>query len=500
MDHCLFSQEGMHMAISEKTRESGSYQTHRVQFLREITSRADNTSLKDEDFLNCVLEPIRNRELNDTRQFIMKRAGVGTQIASVAPSEIRGMFFWNDQDKLFYSVGNTVYVYSFTSGINLPLAVFSTTSGEVGFCEYLYDTNQVVIIATDGTTLVQIDNANVVTTCTDPDLPTPHLPYPVFIDGYLFLAKSNSADVYNSDLNNPMSWDPSNFLSAEMKGDWVIRIATLNNYLLVFGSDSIEYYWDAANPSGTPMQRNDTPIKFNSFIGGFAQLGNVIYFVGESLAGQPAVYRLQDFKIEDISSYTVSRYLNTLQDSTLTWKAAILSEQGHAYYVLNAGNLTYVCDTENKVWGRWAYQQGTSFPVVAAIRANTVISRGSYFALEGNSSAIYYMDDTKFQDNGVNFTYKIVTEALDFDTLNRKTMARFSLVGDRPDNDSIVYVSWSDDDYQTYSTPREINMNQDLPSTYRLGTFRQRSFKLEYTDNYPFRLQKYEVDINRGIS
>lgn len=489
------------MAISEQIAERGSYQTHRIQFIREISRRTGTTVGKDEDFVNVVLETVKNKNLNDNRQFVMKRAGSGKLLDSVAAAEVRGMFYWDDQDKLFYAVNNNVYVYSFVTATTTTLAgVLSTTSGEVGFCEYLYDTNSVVVVVTDGTTLLQVDSSNTVTTCTDPDLPSPHLPFPVFIDGYLFLVKANSADVYNSDLNNPMAWTPGNFISAEMRGDLVIRIAVLNNYLIVFGTESIEYFWDAGNSSGSPMQRNDTPIKINKYIGAYAQYGNDIMFVGENEFGQPEVYKLKDFKIEEIGSYTVSRYLNLVNESSANWKAGIISSQGHSYYVLSVGSYTYVCQLDKNVWVRWAFQQSIGFSICSSARATTNTTRRSCFAFKGSDSTIFYMSDSLYQDNGINFTCTVITEAMDFGNMNRKIMARLSFVGDRPSGNSNVIISWSDDDYQTFSNTRSVDLNQDLPSTYRLGSFRQRCLKIEYTDNFPFRLQMFEVDINKGIS
>lgn len=486
---------------SEQTRERGSYQTHRVQFLREITSRTDNTSLKDEDFLNCIFEPVKNRALDDNRHFIMKRAGCEVLIASVAASEIRGMHFWDDENKLVYSVSDDLYIYDFDTASSTTVnGVFASTSGEVNFTEYLYDTGVVVLVFTDGTTLNLLDTANVVTPVADPNLPSPHLPYPVFLDGYLFLAKVGTADVYNSNLNDPTTWTPGDFIAAEMRPDLVRRIAILNNYLVVLGTTSIEYFWDAANATGSPLQRNDTPIKLNRYIGGFAQHANDLLFIGENKLGQPSVFMLRDFKIEELAYNTVARYLNTISSSSATWKGTVISAQGHALYLLVAGDTTYACDLETRFWSRWAFQQESDFPAILSERVTTNTQRNTCFALAGNNSTIYKMSDTLFQDAGVNFTFRIVTESLDFGNLNRKTMGRFCLIGDRPPADSNVTVSWSDDDYQTYSTPRTINMNTDLPSTYRLGHFRQRNFKLEYTDNYPFRLQRYEVDINKGIA
>lgn len=486
---------------TQQNRAPDSYQTVRSQFVREAVSRSSNALLKDEDFLNNIIESIKNKHLSDSRQFIMKRAGTAVQIASVAASEVRGMFYWDDQDMLFYAVGTDIWSYNFNTQVNTQFAAaFTTTTGDVGFCEFLYDTNVVNIIATDGTSLHQITVGLVLTTCAAPDLPAATLPYPVFLDGYLFLAKAESAEVFNSDLNDPFLWTPGNIIVAEMRADLVQRIAILNNYLVVFGTNSIEYFWDAGNATGSPLQRNDTPIKLNSFLGGFAQHGNEIYFIGENNAGQPEVYRLKDFKLEELANYTVSRYLNTVTDTLATWEGAIVTCQGHAVYLVVAGQVTYACDTETKTWTRWAYQQQTGFYIAHSARATTQALRRSVFALKGNSSSIYYISDTLTQDSGVNFTFRIVTEADNFGSLNRKTMSRFSLIGDQTPDTSYASVSWTDDDYQTYSTPVLVNMRQDLSSIYRLGWFRQRAFKIEYTDAYQFRLQNFEVDINKGIT
>jgi len=77
---------------------------------------------------------------------------------------------------------------------------------------------------------------------------------------------------------------------------------------------------------------------------------------------------------------------------------------------------------------------------------------------------------------------------------------RLSFIGDRPANDATILVQWSDDDYRTYNTGLTTNMNQDNACVYRMGSFRQRIFKLTFTANELFRIQEVEVDINKGNS
>lgn len=474
--------------------------TQRVSLTREINARDGGALGKDEDLINVFVEPIRNKAAEDNRQFVVKRAGVVEVVASVAASTVRGMFFWEDTKKLFYAVDNDIYVYNVSTGVTATISnPFGTTSGEVGFCLYLYSTGTSKVCATDGTTLITIDSANTVVTVTDPDMPTPHLPTPVFLDGYLFLVKSGTASIYNSDLDDPTAWTAGNVIDAEMEGDDLVRIAKLNNYIVAFGSNSVEYFWDAAEVTGSPLNRNDTPIKLNTYLAGFSQYGNKIYYIGVNEGGQPDIYVLADFKIEELGSPTVSRYLNSANTNISTWTGGVVSCKGHTFYVVNAGTeRTYVVDLDTKLWARWEYQSTAVFPLTNSLHVYNATNAYCYFTLGTSSSAIYRLGDATYQDNGSAFTCTIVTEANDFGTLNRKTMRRLAVIADRPSLDQTLNVQWSDDDYKTYNTARQINLNQDLPSTYNLGWFRQRNFKITFSGNSNMRLQELEVEINKG--
>ena len=474
--------------------------TKRVTLTREINSRDGGSSGKDEDLVNVFAEIIKNKSAEDNRHFIVKRAGTVKVKDAVSASVMRGMFFWEDQNKLYYAVGTDVYVYNVISGVSATLsAVFGTSSGDVGFTLFLYDDNTSKVVATDGTTLVTIDASNTVQTSVSPDLPS-HLPYPVFLDGFLFLAQKNSGDIWNSNLNDPLLYTAGDFITAEMEGDYVLRIAKLNNYLIAMGSTSIEYFWDAGNATGSPLQRNDTPIKLNRFIGGFSQFGNDLFYIGLNDGGQPDVYRLRDFKIESIGTPFISRYLNEATNGIANWRGAIIAFKGHTFYVLNAGTVrTYVFDVETRLWARWAFQANSIFDIRVSAGTISDIAATPYFAL-GTDNTLYKLSDNIYQDGGVNLTCIITTENNDFGVLNRKTMSRATFLGDRPPDNSTILLQWSDDDYQNFNTGVNVELNQDIACVRRLGSFRQRIFKMSYTQNQNLRLQGIEVDINKGRS
>ncbi len=486
------------MAYS-KTPTGDTYSQEDINISREVTSRQnDPLGLKDEIFINSFVEVIKDKRIGDQRIFAYKRAGSGTYITPPISGTIRGSYYWKDAGFFVYAIDTNVYLYNISSGVTITCAaVFATGTSSVGFTTFLYDSAAVVLIATNGTTLVKIDTVGTVTACTDPDLPSPHIPKPLFIDGYLILVKTSSASIYNSDLNDPMLWTAGNVLDAEMEGDLILDIEKLNNYLVVFGSSTIEYFWDAGIATGSPFKRNDTPVKINGFIGGLAKAGNAIYYIGYNVNNAVDVFKLQDFTIEAVGSDTVRRYVASLASTDYPITGYVVANLGHTFYLVTGGARTFVYDINEKFWSKWAYQQNDSFPLSTA--STIIASSGNItvFSIPG-SNVLYKFDNSLYQDSGVSFTVTIMSEASDFGTMNRKTMGRLSIVGDRPSADSNVTISISDDDFQSFYGNYSINMNQDIPSYWRLGSFRQRIIKLTYTDNYPMRIQKFQVTINKG--
>jgi hypothetical protein len=484
------------MAFS-KTPEKNTYQTKHISLMKEQDSRSQNQNV-DIDNVNCFFEPTKNKVTQQQDVSVMKRAGTSA-FGTALPSDIRGFFYWEDQNKIYIAYDNDIRVLNADTGTTHTTLnnVFVSTSGDVGFTEFLYDDNTVKVVATDGTRIITIDNVNTVVTGADVDMPV-HLPYPIFLDGYLFLIKTGTADIYNSDLNDPLAYTPGNFISCEMFADKVVRIAKLNNYIVCFGTNSVEYFWDAANATGSPLQRNDTPVKLNGYLGGFAQNGNKIYFLGNTAAGSPAVYELEDFKIEERSTPSIRKFLEVLNVGATNIYGSVVGFLGHDFYVLNVRTaLTYVMDTELYTWTRWAFQNTLTFDILHAVNVK-ITTEYTSVCLLGTDNSLYRFNTAVYRDNNVDFTMRIVTGREMFETYNQKRLHRLVLNADRTTANSNINISWSDDDYQTYNTAQAINLNQDLPSLHRLGNFRRRAFKLEYTDNFPLRIKGLELEVNMG--
>jgi len=479
------------MAFSKAPSQS-TYQTKSLKLLWSLYNRGvagAATALAT----NGYFDIIKDRVTKDEDYHYVKRDGVVQYGTGPSSTDIRGVYFWEDQDKLYVCYGTNVDILQGSTGTFISTQIpWTTTTGDVGFTEFYYDDGTTKVVASDGVNLCTFDAANVAILNTDPDLPTPHRPHIVFLDGYLFLVKAGTSDIYNSELNDPLSWVPGDFLTAEMLPDTLLRISRLNNYLVALGTASVEYFFDAGNASGSPLQRNDTPVKQLGFLGGFATFSNKIYFVGQAQNTSPSIYMLEDFKVEEIDSPAIRRVLQQHG----AFYATIVSMKGHDFYCFTAGSVSYSMDLETKVWTQWKFKTNSNFPVNHAVSI-PISGTGhvSVFAMSGETG-IFYLGPSAYQDLTVPFPVSLLTYKTELDTLRNKFMSRVIVNGDRTTGN--LSISYSDDDYQTYSTPRTVDLTEERPSLFRLGKFIERAFLLSYTDNFPLRLHHLELSFNIG--
>jgi len=477
-----------------KAPSQSTYQTKDVELIMAMDNR-DAAGTKDVIALNGFYDIVQDKATKTNKYVFMKREGLIAYPFESPSAVIRGIFYWEEENKYFVAYDNKIAIVTASTGaLVTTVTPFITTTGEVGWTEFYFASGDVKIVACDGSRIITIDSSNVVVNSTSPDLPTPMKPNVVYLDGYLFVIKDGTSDIYNSNLDNPLLYTAGDFITAEMLPDTLVRISRLNNYLVAFGTASIEYFFDAANASGSPLNRNDTPLKQVGYLGGLAAHDNAIYFVGQAANTEPQVMKVEDFRLEMIGSPPLRRYL----EPNTAFEGCIISQNGHNFYVLKVGLITYCMDMDTGIWTRMAFKQTSVFQ--SKFAQNMVINgvgNSSIVVLEGDTK-MYYFSPNIYQDDGVNFTVTVQTEKQMFDTMHEKYMSRVLVVADRPPSNANLLISFTDDDYQTYSTPRSVNLNQEAPILHRWGRFRRRAFKLDFTENAPHRVEKLEVDFNIG--
>lgn len=329
-------------------------------------------------------------------------------------------------------------------------------------------------------------------------LPSPHIPMPTIIDGYVVLSKGS--DVYTCDVDNPHKWSAENFLSAEMFPDAVVGLSRQNNQVVVFGSSSTEFFYDAANASGSPLSRNDSTTMQMGNASPYSTYANEQYFifVGQSTSGGRAVWQVKGFQPTKISDEYIERILDAETDMSDV-RGFGLRTKGHLFYVINLKTLnrTLVYDLDEKLWHEWSSNSGDTHNVFGC---DYMADKEDGFAylLHASNGSLYKLDPSVYQDDGTAILCELITNRYDMDTYHRKFLYSVKLVGDRYEGSNDVTLYWSDNDYQTWSNAKTISMTDDFPAFHRLGSFRRRAFKLTHSGNDPLRVESLECEYKEG--
>ena len=178
-------------------------------------------------------------------------------------------------------------------------------------------------------------------------------------------------------------------------------------------------------------------------------------------------------------------------------KAHSVTVDGHNFYALNTTSTTWFYDVDNRVWYEWESPAGNKFNIEACWQ---MYNGATYIGYNG-STVITLLATDMFRDVSSNFTCTVQTPRLDFGTNNQKFAHRLFVDCSQYDNTgtSNLGISWSDKDWSDAgSTPRNINVYSVAPFFNSLGKFRSRSFRFTYTDNAPFWIKQFSLDLNIG--
>lgn len=322
--------------------------------------------------------------------------------------------------------------------------------------------------------------------------PKYHQPSLAFLDGYLFLVLkkadgSGTADIYNSDVDNPYSWNPTNYITAEQFPDNVSALTRQNNMLVAFGENTTEFFYDGGNATGSPLSRNAS----YTLQAGIAA-PNAIYsqerfclFIGQSQSGGRAVWMLDGFAPKKVSDEYMERILDAEGTSIVNATGYGVRSNGHLFYVINLTNYTFVYDLEERLWHAW-----TGVNCVAATDNLT----GKAILQHKTNGKLYYLDPTVGTDDGTAISTEIYTAKFDFGTMNLKSMQSMHFVSDMVGTDKTLQYRWSDDDYNTWTDWKTLNF---YPRSYvsALGSFRRRAFHFKFNGGVPARFEAVEFDI-----
>ncbi len=116
---------------------------------------------------------------------------------------------------------------------------------------------------------------------------------------------------------------------------------------------------------------------------------------------------------------------------------------------------------------------------------------GRDLLLHETNGHVYTPKDTAGSDDAP-IDFVIRTGKFDGGSEARKTLASASLIGNKSDSEAMM--RWSDDDYQTNSKYRRIDLSKDRAKLNRCGSFRRRSFDIRHVADTTIQLVALEIE------
>ena len=338
----------------------------------------------------------------------------------------------------------------------------------------------------------------------------------VYLSGYLFIMTYDLGRIYNSDLNSLTAWTSTSFLTTSFGGGGC-GLAPYQDKIVAFSDYGIEFYENIGNAVGSPLQRInhltttqygvarnvDAPGVTDTGHFYYAAMDTVFWINNPDTSGGPGIFMLEGFKPKKISSpeidFNLSRFLPSVCKI-----AGIVEIYGYNYLFISTGGQStsfgFVYCMNTGLWTTWESSLfDANWPAIVNQRGDTAGLQNETLIFAGTK--IYKLSiesmlrtDLVFTDNSVAYTTTLQLGDVDFGTKKRKRLNSLRIVGLDPRAASTTGISWSDDDGQTYSTARNVDMNDDDPKLTRCGAFRRRSFRITNAANTSFQAEALECE------
>ena len=329
-----------------------------------------------------------------------------------------------------------------------------------------------------------------------PNNPVPGL---VYLDGYVF-AMDSEGQIWQSDNENPAAWGALNFTSAKSEADKGMALARHLNYIVAFKQWTADFFFDAGNATGSVLSINQSAhMEIGCADGNSIQNPEqTLVWMGNVVEGGRAIYMLSGLAPTKISTKAVETFLNASDLSgTYSWLYKIA---GHTLYglVLTDQNVTLVYDLTENEWHVWTTSKdfigGGEDYFECSFVTQFPFNSGAFYVLDAVNGLVFTLSPTNYVDPFGPIRMRIVTDRMDFQTFAFKVGSALTIFGDQIND--VMQVRHTEDDYNTWSQYRNVNLNLQKPCLYQLGRFRRRAYEFLYTGNNPLRLEKVDFNLN----
>jgi hypothetical protein len=452
---------------------------------------------KDQRFIGAIPTLVPNALTKEALLYLDKRPGFVT--TATPASGKNGQFIFvspttNDRISAFETGGVVTIYNNQTSCGTLTAGVTVYGIIEVVFSNTVYwmiSGNNSADLDTKGEGYYLTGTS--LTKITDPDFPIDCVGSFVELDGYILIG-THSGNVRNSDLNSPSAWSALGSIAANSLSDRMVGMARHRTQLIAFSTSSMEFFYNAGNPVGSPLKKSEALFSYVGCNQGLNR-GAPITRIGEYMAWQAyvgggftstAIYTLTGYEPKKISTPIIDRAMGNAEVSL------------DGFFFGGMHFLHMAIGTTTTLLESWLYCFETDswmesgFPYYLRISGT-----GTLYSVAVNDTGgkVFYQSDASdivYQDSGAAYTMTVQTARL-LEGENFKRYKRVALIADTQASGNTA-VEFSYDDYANFTTPRNIDMTLARKELWMCGTGKHLIVRLKHNDNTPWRGQALIVE------
>lgn len=454
------------------------------------------SSSKDARFINCYAESVSDPVTGKQKNYLVKRPGFGTHTTPAAGKKGYAILVWTGSGSAVISAfDNPSTIYSGTTSLGAITGIAtSITETFIGANATL------AITSTDSTAWYYDVPTAVVTKITDVDYPgnaslttTGSFAH---MDGFAFIMTTDGR-LWASDLNSITAWTATSFASANQYPDRGIGCVRNKNFILAFGTESIEFFYNAGLTPFPLTKAVAMTVKVGAVnADAITQISDTIFWAGSTPQGGLSIFKY-DNSVKRISTPEIDALLILIGATNITLTS--IRYHGRSFVLVIASpTSTYAYCVEENFWFEWSSATLLWFKCAAA----SLTSGMQNFSISNveASGKVFLMNPAAFvfTDNGAIYTARAQLPQMDLGTTNMKFWGSVELVADREVISSPITLSYSDDDYQTFVTWGSLDLQQARPQAYRLGASRKRAWVWTHAAATPMGLEAMEMNVEIG--
>jgi len=452
----------------------------------------------------------------------------------------RGIYYWETNAKLYIVNDNDLFESS--QGNPRIAEASGIFSGGTERCTMLetVGTSRLVILDAENNKGWQMDAAKNLNQIAS-NFPSTLTHGGAILDGYLFVMGEDGV-IYNSAVNDPTVFPATGFITAERENDKGIYLAKHHDHIVAFGTQTIEFFYDASNTSGSPLNRRQDVAYTYGCASGLSvwEDNDIIYFLGTDSSGQLGVWKLENFQIAPVSTDAINSYLSKgLTQTGLFVRFEGLSAMGHRTLLVTTYTLTGEApgeiypkitlsfDSLTGLWGFWStlLNSNTTFPLfgwtkrtgghnptTAARTGEGIMFSGDIIELNDDfipidtvlgvaiyEAGIYELDIySTSSDVGTNIASAIRFGLIDGETSAYKFQNRETVEMENTAFSQTLTIKHSDEFTDDFDTGSTIDTALDRKEIYQGGRFMKRNFQIEYAGDEQFFIESLDLDLSVG--